>query len=177
MTTSKPLVVTLRLIPGWRRGRARGMAGVERVRVPTQDRPPLSAGFAVPAPGLLPPSTPAMPLALWERGVAERISIVDILIRLPPLFRRREGLAASSLDLQQMISTGQVGSCERHTRNQKAGPRGVERVPAGLSRAVNRRAPVRRFASALRVTARRPAGGPLSAAVRRRGLSPLFGQG
>ena len=176
MTTSKPLAVTLRLVPCWRRGRARGMAGVEDARSATQVRHPLSAGFAGPAPLPLPSSTPAMPLSLWGGGVAVSLSIVESLTAPRPLFMWRKGRPASSLDLQQMRTTGQVKSSTRHARNQKAGPRGVERVPAGLSRAVNRRAPVRRFASALRVTARRPAGGPLSAAVRRRGLSSLLGQ-
>jgi len=168
--------VTLRLGPCWRRGRGRGMAGVECARFPTVVRHPLSAGFAVLPPVPLPPSTPAMPLSLWERGVAVSLSKSESLSALPPLFRRRGALAASSLDLQQMTPTDAVGSSRGKGRNRKEGPRGVERVPAGLSRSVNRRAPVRRFASALRVTARRPAGGPFLPAVRHRSPSPFLGQ-
>jgi len=149
--------LTLRLVPRWREGRGKGMAGVEDVRVPTVVQAPLSAGFPVLPPVLLPSSTPAMPFPLWGEGVAVSLCIGQSLSALPPSVHRREAPAASSLDLQQMISPEARGSYRGHGSNQKAGPGRVSIVTPGLSRAVNRLAPVLHSVAPLRVTARRPA--------------------
>jgi len=164
--TAKMAAITLRLVVPCRGRGVVCLAGVEDGRGPLLGFAPPIRGFAPLAPGPLPSSTPAKqttPCGVCEaerssRGVVGGGSSRRCSLCSPA--------TASSLDLQQMTPTDARDRFQSQARNQKGGPRGVDSLPGRLRRAVNRQAPVLRFASAFQVTARRPPGGPLLPSVR-----------
>jgi len=160
MTTGKPPVVTLRLVAPLRALGLDCVAGVEYGGSPPLGSVLPCREFTPLAPGPLPSSTPATQSSPWGDCGAGCISIG---VQGVPSTRRSSlcsPATASSLDLQQMISLRQSYPRSVSGKQLLVGAAGSGSVPAGLRRAVNRRAPVLRFASAFQVTARRPPGGP-----------------
>jgi len=145
-------------------------AGVEhRASLRASENLPLR-GSAGPAPSPLRCSTPAQS----SKHSGE-------LGAVPPSMEDRGGFGGGavaplrcaeplSLDRLQMISPKAKPRPRLAASGVLAGPQGAGSLPARLRRAVNRQAPVLRFASAFQVTARRLAGGPPLPGVR--GQSP-----
>jgi len=106
------------------------------------------------------PSAPARNSTPSGEFGAEYYSIVECRDPKDEPRAVRWPASRSSLVLQQINSTEPRAGPIFSRKPTRSGPPGVLRLPAGLRRVVNRQAPVLRFAPALRVTARRPAGGP-----------------
>jgi len=160
MTAAGFAQATLRFHASCGRGGGRGMAGVERLRSKTLVPLVFVRARGVPSPGPLRRSTPAMPLPPCGRGVAESLSECESLSAVSPLNDFPTRAEASSLDTEEMISTKSIGRAVSQAQRRAPSRASFSSLPSGSIAPSSLVPRLLRFASAQRVTGRRPAGGP-----------------
>lgn len=151
---------SLRCGPRCARVGSEASAGVERR---PSLRGPRYLGTAIPSvtpPGPGRRSTPALASPPSGEAGAGYISIVDIYPALPASRARGSRPLASSLDPRQMISTDRLAQTSNPASPRVPSRPGFPSLPPGAAAPSSLVPRLLRFASPLRVTGRRPAGGP-----------------